>query len=81
MNALKTLITTVAMSALAMLLFWGFAVGTRITKIFWISDIFYLIQGLCMLVMLIAFVFLIFYIFYKLIEGGLDDIKEDWNEW
>jgi hypothetical protein len=39
LKTFKTAVTVVAMSGLTMLLFWGFAVGTRITQVFWLSDI------------------------------------------
>lgn len=64
-----------------MLLFWGFAVGTRITKLFWLSDILYFMQGILMAVTIISFVLLLFYLFYKMIQGGLDEIREEWEDW
>ncbi len=81
MKTFKLLVTIVAMTALTMLLFWGFAVGTRITRLFWLSDILYFIQGLLMAAAIISLVFLLFYIFYKAIEGGLGEIREEWENW
>lgn len=64
-----------------MLLFWGFAVGTRITQMFWLSDILYFMQGILMAITIISFVLLLFYLFYKMIQGGLDEVREEWEDW
>jgi F0F1-type ATP synthase membrane subunit b/b' len=48
---------------------------------FWLSDILYFMQGILMAITIISFVLLLFYLFYKMIQGGLDEVREEWEDW